>query len=461
MRVFREREAGAAAGRFFRRGAAARRPEVSGDDEGPLADPVAVPQDDAAGRRASRPRMRPAPSWDDDAEARGARDAAGPADTGGDPDDLHAAGAWSARPLASRPRTGAPAPDGTPGSSPDGAPDLFMSDRGARLPAEERLRQFTRGRVRLSRPEAGGSGDDGFGGDGVGGDGLGGEGADSPFAARARLSSRPRSAPRRIWDIEDESGAEAEPGDAGPDQWDAPRPAARPAARATASRDGAPPDGHHMHDAPPQGRAASRPPAFPGPQAGPPSDEDEMIAYARAQVARIAEAGMADDLGDGHGAGRAKTRLLGFQSRDFAARDPFSQGASDARRGPMFPVGWVVVTGGPGRGASYALTAGVATFGRGDDQTVCLDFGDTAISRQAHASIAYDPETNRFYLGAGAKSNLVRLNDRPVLATEQIEDGDTIRIGETTLRFAAFCGPGFAWAGAGGSGGGRDATGEG
>jgi hypothetical protein len=181
-----------------------------------------------------------------------------------------------------------------------------------------------------------------------------------------------------------------------------------------------------------------------------------MIAYARAQVARIAEAGMADDPNEGPGAGRAKTRLLGFQSRDFAARDPLAQDAGDARRGPMFPVGWIVVTGGAGRGASFALTAGVATLGRGDDQTVCLDFGDTAISRQAHASIAYDHETNRFFLGAGARSNLVRLNDRPVLATEELEDGDLIRIGETTLRFAALCGPDFAWnGGGGGSGGGR------
>jgi hypothetical protein len=355
-----------------------------------------------------------------------------------------------------------------------------VSASGGRVPAEERLRQFTRGRVRLSRPGSGGADDEaradagwddgGVGGDrsavaGLGSDGLGGEGAESPFAARARLSSRSRSAPRRIWDIEDESVVEAEHGDAAPDPWDAPRLAAR----ATVSHNGPAPDSRGMHDGPPQGRAVSRPAgphgpaahARSGPQAGPPSDEDEMIAYARAQVARIAEAGMAEDLGDGHGAGRAKTRLLGFQSRDFAARDPFSQGASDARRGPMFPVGWVVVTGGPGRGASYALTAGVATLGRGDDQTVCLDFGDTAISRQAHASIAYDPETNCFYLGAGAKSNLVRLNDRPVLATEQLEDGDTIRIGETTLRFAALCGPEFAWTGAIGSAGGRDAAGEG
>jgi hypothetical protein len=177
--------------------------------------------------------------------------------------------------------------------------------------------------------------------------------------------------------------------------------------------------------------------------------EDEMIAYARAQVARIAESGMAE--GDEAGAaphGRAKTRLIGFQSRDFAARDPFAQQAGGARQGPMFPVGWLVVTGGPGRGASFALTAGVASIGRGADQTICLDFGDTSISRSAHASIAYDPETSRFYLGAGARTNLVRLDDRPVLATEELEDGAAIRIGETTLRFAAFCGPGFAWAGA-------------
>ena len=174
-----------------------------------------------------------------------------------------------------------------------------------------------------------------------------------------------------------------------------------------------------------------------------------MIAYARAQVARIAEAGMAE--GDEAGAaaqGRAKTRLIGFQSRDFAARDPFAQQAGGARQGPMFPVGWLVVTAGPGRGASFALTAGVASIGRGADQTICLDFGDTAISRSAHASIAYDPEANRFYLGAGARTNLVRLDDRPVLATEELEDGAEIRIGETALRFAAFCGPGFAWAGA-------------
>ena len=53
----------------------------------------------------------------------------------------------------------------------------------------------------------------------------------------------------------------------------------------------------------------------------------------------------------------------------------------------------------------------------------------------------------RFYLGHGGKMNLVRLNGRPVLSTEELDSNDLIRIGETTLKFVAFCGPDFSWAG--------------
>ena len=40
---------------------------------------------------------------------------------------------------------------------------------------------------------------------------------------------------------------------------------------------------------------------------------------------------------------------------------------------------------------------------------------------------------------------MVRMNDRPVLSTEELQSGSTIRIGETTLRFVAFCDNGFSW----------------
>ncbi|WP_253913103.1 FHA domain-containing protein [Pseudoruegeria sp. HB172150] len=146
------------------------------------------------------------------------------------------------------------------------------------------------------------------------------------------------------------------------------------------------------------------------------------------------------------GAGRAKTRLLGFAAGDAAEDDVFGRKRNrPVAQAKLFPAGWLVVIDGPGRGASFALYSGVSQIGRGEDQSVQLNFGDMAISRENHAAIAYDEEQNAFYLGHGGKANIVRLNGRPVLSTEEISNADLIRIGETTLRFVALCGPDFAW----------------
>jgi hypothetical protein len=144
--------------------------------------------------------------------------------------------------------------------------------------------------------------------------------------------------------------------------------------------------------------------------------------------------------------GRVKTRLLGFEhstghATDIFDRPPAAQGA----RGAQFPVGWIVVVDGPGRGASMAIFAGVSQIGRDDDQAIQLDFGDTAVSRRNHAAIAYDEETRSFFVGHGGKSNIVRLNGRPLLSTEPMKDGDTLTVGETRLRLVALCGEGFSW----------------
>ncbi|MEM6825319.1 MAG: FHA domain-containing protein [Pseudomonadota bacterium] len=149
--------------------------------------------------------------------------------------------------------------------------------------------------------------------------------------------------------------------------------------------------------------------------------------------------------------GRVKTRILGFHKPEEATPDPFAapQVAAIAPGDPQFPVGWMVVVEGPGRGASFTLTAGASKIGRGEDQAIRLDYGDTSISRDNHAAVAYDNEQHCFFIGHGGKANLVRLNDMPVLSTEPLSDGDDIRIGETTLRFVAFCGPDFSWDGDG------------
>lgn len=149
-------------------------------------------------------------------------------------------------------------------------------------------------------------------------------------------------------------------------------------------------------------------------------------------------------------AGRAKTRLLGFNSGMGNAADPFAkaagpQGGQGSDGYTEFPVGWLVVVEGPGRGAAFTLYNGVAQIGRGEDQTVRLDFGDNSISRENHAAIAYDAEQNSFFIGHGGKANLVRCNKMPVLSTQVLAAGDNIRIGETTLRFVPLCSSEFEW----------------
>ncbi|WP_170574243.1 FHA domain-containing protein [Ruegeria atlantica] len=146
--------------------------------------------------------------------------------------------------------------------------------------------------------------------------------------------------------------------------------------------------------------------------------------------------------------GRVKTTFLGFERADTHVQDLIESSEPVAKTETAqetFPVGWLVVTAGPGRGSCITLTEGLMQIGRNDDQAIQLDFGDTGISRSNHAVIAYDPEDRKCYLGHGGKANLVRLNGKPVLSTVALNSGDLIRISETSIRFAAFCDDGFDW----------------
>ncbi|KJZ19157.1 FHA domain-containing protein [Loktanella sp. S4079] len=145
---------------------------------------------------------------------------------------------------------------------------------------------------------------------------------------------------------------------------------------------------------------------------------------------------------------RTKTRLIGFEKSDGDVVDLFNdapKAAAPTAQRAKFPVGWIVVAEGPGRGESFALMAGMSPIGRGEDQAVQLDFGDNSISRSNHAAIVYDNETKEFLLGHGGKSNIVRLNDKPLISNESLKSGDVIRLGETVLRFVALCDKSFNW----------------
>ena len=140
-----------------------------------------------------------------------------------------------------------------------------------------------------------------------------------------------------------------------------------------------------------------------------------------------------------------KTRLLGFDTSD-GRLEMFGAEANSDEAGVCFkPVGFLMVVEGPGEGYCFALQSGMSTIGRSADQTVALDFGDRAVSRSNHAAVVYDPETRKFLLGHGGKSNIVRLNGTPLVMTEAIETGALIQIGATKMRFVALCGQDFTW----------------
>ena len=179
--------------------------------------------------------------------------------------------------------------------------------------------------------------------------------------------------------------------------------------------------------------------------------EEEAVTPAPAPVPTPARE-ISADAGARRRATRTKTRVLGFEPQPAAVVPLFDEGRMEDSIEPgdksgvvMYPTGWLVIKSGPGRGAAFPVMRGVSQIGRGADQTIALDFGDMAISRQHHAAIAYDPMTHQFHLGHGGKSNLVRLNGKPLLSTSVVGDGDEIQIGETTLVLKALCSAEFNW----------------
>ncbi|MFP7675479.1 FHA domain-containing protein [Marivita sp. S0852] len=144
---------------------------------------------------------------------------------------------------------------------------------------------------------------------------------------------------------------------------------------------------------------------------------------------------------------RNATRVLSFDggAADIVPMFDAAPPTKPAER-TKFPVGWILVADGPGRGECFTLEPGMSQIGRGDDQAIQLDFGDNSISRTNHAAIVYDTETHAFMLGHGGKKNIVRLNGSPVISNETLKAGDKIKIGETELHFVPLCTEEFNWA---------------
>ena len=123
------------------------------------------------------------------------------------------------------------------------------------------------------------------------------------------------------------------------------------------------------------------------------------------------------------------------------------QKTADAKGDPMRdpPVGWLVVVRGPGKGRVLPVGNGMNVIGRGGQARVRLDFGDDSVARTNHARVVYEPRQRNFLLSHGDGSNLTYLNDEVVMTPVELKSGGMIQIGESTLRFQAFCSEEFDW----------------
>ena len=174
-------------------------------------------------------------------------------------------------------------------------------------------------------------------------------------------------------------------------------------------------------------------------------------------------------------AGGAEAKALAHEPKHFEAADPTTQlkrGAAPAARtavpisldaaktqvvrgkpkvlrnnfhaDPV--VGWLVVVGGPGLGSFRPIFEGNNAIGRGKDQRIPLDFGDTTISSEEQAYIRYDSMDRSFlFVPNLSKTNIVAINDKRPTGAVKLELMDVITMGRTQLAFVPFCGEEFDW----------------
>lgn len=109
-------------------------------------------------------------------------------------------------------------------------------------------------------------------------------------------------------------------------------------------------------------------------------------------------------------------------------------------------VGFLVIVGGPGLGASRAIFEGNNTIGRTAGNRIAFDFGDDSISAEAQAYLRYD-STDRSFLFVPnlAKTNVVSVNDKRPAGAVELKSMDVITLGRTQVAFVPFCGPEFDW----------------
>ena len=108
------------------------------------------------------------------------------------------------------------------------------------------------------------------------------------------------------------------------------------------------------------------------------------------------------------------------------------------------PVGWLVCIKGFYTGRSFECKVGRNRIGRAPNMEIAL-IEDTAISREPHAILIYEPRQRHFYLQAGSGKGLIYLNGNMLFEHEELKPYDKIFLGNSEFVFLPLCGPQFTW----------------
>jgi len=144
-----------------------------------------------------------------------------------------------------------------------------------------------------------------------------------------------------------------------------------------------------------------------------------------------------DEIGSTRPAGGYSSTPDAGRSGDLTIR----VGMGETRIDPV--VGWLVCMHGPEKGKDYRIRSENNTIGRSDEMYISIK--DDMISRERHAYITFDPQTNKFYIRPGEARGLVHRNGNVVFQAEELHAYDQILLGQTKLVFVPLCGEHFKW----------------
>lgn len=107
-------------------------------------------------------------------------------------------------------------------------------------------------------------------------------------------------------------------------------------------------------------------------------------------------------------------------------------------------VGWLVCIEGPDKGRDYRIRSEKNFIGRSPAMDISIQH-DSAVSRENHAVVSFDPKNNRFKIHPGEGHGLIYLKNETVDIPMVLTPYDVIELGETKLMFLPLCGERFQW----------------